>query len=440
MKKITIILASLIAFSGLADAQKTLTFNEAVQRALMNNYSIQIRKADVLVSDNLLDNKLGQSGALPSLNANAGYQYQNNDIELEFAGGLPPQNQEGAFTENINAGVQLDWTVFDGFAMFVQMDRLELLSEMSQIQLQLEIENTIRSIAQAYYNGVIARNSIELLQNSIQRSRQNLERLETQQEYGQASTSDILRAEVNINTDSSAVLQNTLAYTNTLYQLNNLMGAMQEIDYDISSDVELGDLPDLREVRKTALNQNTAILLAVKDRELTQSEYDLIISQYYPRLTLTGGYSITQQESNGGFLLFNEAIGYNVGANLQWNLFDGFRTATAAENNQIAEEQKEIAIKRIRNTVDMNVMIAYDNYAQRLTLYELERNSLAAAKSSFERASELYKTGRINSLELRDAQLQLLNTQTRISSALYQAKLAETELEILMGRSAEAIE
>jgi outer membrane protein TolC len=406
----------------------------------MNNYSIQIRKADVLVSDNLLDNKLGQSGALPSLNANAGYQYQNNDIELEFAGGLPPQNQEGAFTENINAGVQLDWTVFDGFAMFVQMDRLELLSEMSQIQLQLEIENTIRSIAQAYYNGVIARNSIELLQNSIQRSRQNLERLETQQEYGQASTSDILRAEVNINTDSSAVLQNTLAYTNTLYQLNNLMGAMQEIDYDISSDVELGDLPDLREVRKTALNQNTAILLAVKDRELTQSEYDLIISQYYPRLTLTGGYSITQQESNGGFLLFNEAIGYNVGANLQWNLFDGFRTATAAENNQIAEEQKEIAIKRIRNTVDMNVMIAYDNYAQRLTLYELERNSLAAAKSSFERASELYKTGRINSLELRDAQLQLLNTQTRISSALYQAKLAETELEILMGRSAEAIE
>lgn len=430
------VLAAIMSLFG----QRVLTFEEAVQAALENNYGIRIREKSVELADNNLDNKYGQAGALPSVNATGAYQYQNSSISLEFPGGIPPTEQSGVVTTNTNLGLQLNWTVFDGFAMWVNMDRLELMKDMSQIQLQIEIENTIRSLAQAYYNGISAKRNAQLLRENIARNTANLERLEVKKEFGQALTTDILRAEVSINTDSSAILQSNLAYTNARYQLQQLMGITQEVDFELEDEISLENLPALREARQTALNQNSAILLAVKDKELTKTEYDLVISQYYPRLTLTGGYTYQRSESDGGFFLLNESNGFTAGANLNWNLFNGFQTQTAAENAQLNEEMKDIAIQRVRNTVDMNFMVAYDNLAQRLTLLELERSSLKSARSNYERAEELFRNGQITSLELRDAQLQLLSTQNRINTAIYIAKLAETELNILMGQIAQAQE
>jgi len=414
-----------------------MTFADAVEQALYNNYSIILKRKTVEIAQNNLDNKLGQSGATPKLDATAGYQYQKTDIDQEFLGnGIPPQSIQGARTDIYSAGIQLSWTVFDGFAMWINMDRLELIEEKSQIEFQIEVENTIRSIAQVYYNGAISQQNIVMLEETISKTKANLARLKARQEYGQSLTTDILRAEVNINNDASSILQSKLAYDNARYQLNMLLGRNQEIDFELSTEIEIKEVQELRNVREVAMNQNNAILLALRNKELSKKDYDLVISQYYPKLTLTGSYSFNRNESEGGFLLLNQSSGYSFGANLNWNIFNGFQTKTAAENAAIQEEMMDVALQQVRNTVDMNVMVAYDNLTQRLALLELEKNSLRSAERNYERSQELYSNGQVTSLELRDAQLQLLQNQTRISTATYMAKLAEIELEMIMGRTA----
>ena len=55
------------------------------------------------------------------------------------------------------------------------------------------------------------------------------------------------------------------------------------------------------------------------------------------------------------------------------------------------------------------------------------------AQENFEVANEQYKVGVITSIELRDAQLNLLNSELRLFTAQYENKLNETELLRLTG-------
>jgi outer membrane protein TolC len=49
-------------------------------------------------------------------------------------------------------------------------------------------------------------------------------------------------------------------------------------------------------------------------------------------------------------------------------------------------------------------------------------------------ALQRFTTGTISSLELRESQRALINTETRLIGAFYEAKLSETELLRLAGR------
>jgi outer membrane protein TolC len=63
-----------------------------------------------------------------------------------------------------------------------------------------------------------------------------------------------------------------------------------------------------------------------------------------------------------------------------------------------------------------------------LQLVQFETENVTVAQSNFDLANEQYKVGVITALELRDAQQNLVLSQTRLSAAQYDAKVAETEL------------
>jgi outer membrane protein TolC len=84
--------------------------------------------------------------------------------------------------------------------------------------------------------------------------------------------------------------------------------------------------------------------------------------------------------------------------------------------------------------VKRDVMNAQDAYRNRLQVYNLQGNNVVTAQNNYDRSQERYKLGQISSVELRQAQLNLLNAKTNKNLAKYQAKLAELELLQLTGQ------
>jgi len=84
--------------------------------------------------------------------------------------------------------------------------------------------------------------------------------------------------------------------------------------------------------------------------------------------------------------------------------------------------------------VTRDILNARGNYQNRLQVLDLQKKNISTAKNNFERSSEQYKLGQITSVELRQAQVNLLNAQTSKNLDKYDAKLAELELLQLTGQ------
>lgn len=353
------------------------------------------------------------------------------DIYLEFSTGQRIGSLDN-ITKNNNAGLQLGLTLFDGLAMFANYSKLEELRDKSRIELKIMIETMIRELAQNYYGALKQKSNLEILKKSLELTNSRIERIRNRIDYGVALNLELLRAEVDRNADSSAYMQTELAYNNLLRALNYLTGA--NIIRDIVPDtiVVFEQKLDINQLREAMFANNAQLMHAIKNKQISEYDRKLVLSQFYPRISLNAGYSYARTEADAGFFLVNQSR-LNAGISLQWNIMDGSRHIINAQNSKLLIEIQEINIEMMRANLDMLLNNLYDNYRRRLSIYELEQKNIQTARSNFERTSAEYDLGRVTSLELRDAQLNLMRSTERINNARYDAKLAEIELHILSG-------
>jgi outer membrane protein TolC len=104
------------------------------------------------------------------------------------------------------------------------------------------------------------------------------------------------------------------------------------------------------------------------------------------------------------------------------------------KNARINYDNQQLIKAQIKQEVNRDIFNARGNYQTRLEILKLQTQNIFTAKNNYERSSEQYKLGQITSVELRQAQVNLLNAQTSKSLAKYNAKLAELELLQLTGQ------
>ena len=165
-------IAFLFACSSLsAVAQTTLTADEAVRIAVEQNHGIRLARLDARSAELL--NNVGNAGMLPSLDAVGSYSIDNSSTKQTFFSG-ETRETDNADQRVLDAAVQLNWTVFDGLAMFAAKDRLEALELIGQTQLRQRIEATTYDVLAAYYQLVQLRKAIAVQREGVRISRERL--------------------------------------------------------------------------------------------------------------------------------------------------------------------------------------------------------------------------------------------------------------------------
>ena len=117
MKQSIALLLSLYA-SGLF-AQTVLTADEAVRIAVEQNHGIRLARLDARSAELL--NNAGQAGMLPTVDAVGSYTVDNSSTKQTFFSG-EVREADNADTRVLDGAVRLNWTVFDGLAMFAVKD------------------------------------------------------------------------------------------------------------------------------------------------------------------------------------------------------------------------------------------------------------------------------------------------------------------------------
>ena len=411
--------------------QKILTPGEAVSIALDNNYGIKLANKNLETAKN--NASVLNSGFLPTLTGNAGATYNIDDTEADFANGNVTI-LNGAESSRYNASVNLNYVLFDGLGRSYNYKQFKEQYQLSELQVRETIENTIFQLFTIYYNVAQITENTVALEETLGISNDRLKRAQFQFDYGQDTKLGVLNAEVDINNDSINLINSKQNLKNAKRDLNVVFGNTVALDFDVDTKISFDALYSKEELFEKAKTRNIALLQI--DKNIAISNYGIKSgkSAYLPTLGLTGSYGWNKNNNNAAsFLAVSINTGISAGLNLSWNLFDGGSTITRVKNAQINLDNQLLQKEQLLVNIERDFNNAWDNYQNKFNIYKIREENIITSKNNFDRTEEKFKLGQVNSLEFRQAQLNLRNAELTRNEAKYQAKLAELELLQLSG-------
>ncbi len=413
-----------------AQAQQELTLEESIRIALDNNHGVRIARSEAEITRN--DVTLGNAGFLPTVGATASYGGGSSSTRQEYNTGSVI-DRTGASNTTLSTRIGLDWTLFDGFRMFVDYDRLKNLREAGEQNSRRAMERTVLDVTSMYFDLIQQQYLIRVYRNALELSQERIRLAEARSSVGTGAAPDLLKARVDRNVDSSNLIRQEIALRTTQTLFNTILGRAASTTFTVSETIPPVSGLAFEELRNAALAHNSALRTAELNRELARLDLDAVRSLHYPSLAISLGYGLSQSNSEAGLVLSNRSHGPTYALTLGWTLFDGFNVQRQAENARIRIDIREVEFDQLRTTIEADLLTAYTNFEMNRNLLQLEESSLEAARRNADIAAERLRVGTITSYELREIQRDLIEAESRIISARYQTKLAETQLLLLSG-------
>lgn len=430
---VLVMMALLGGSAGRANAQQTLTLQEAVRIGLEQNYAIRIARNNEKQADN--NYSLGNAGFLPSVNVNASQTKRIEDNKTSYSSStIPDRETNNAETKSTSATAALNWTVFDGLKMFTSYEKLGELKKLGGSEARARVEATVAGITNSYYNIIQQQNTLTLLQNTLDVSQERIRIAETKLDLGSGSKYDLLQARADYNADKAALMRQQVVLNAARINLNTLLGRPDSVQFAINDTIRIATDLQLPVLRQDAVKDNTDLAIARLSQQVAGLSVKEIRAERFPTLEAQTGYSYSKTESGSSFFNFSRTNGYYYGLTARFNIFDGFDVSRRVQNAKIDLKNSQLALEEARQQLMADLANIYEDYSKSLALVDLEKENLQYAQESLDIALERFKLGTISSIELREAQRTFISAETRLIDAQNRAKNAETELLRLSGR------
>lgn len=433
MKK-TISIILFFTLPLIASAQVMYDLKSCIEVGLQQNYDIRITRNNQEVSDNNLT--IGNAGYLPTLDLTAGYSGTSNNTTQNLTNGEQNKNN-GVNNQLLNAGVNLNWTVFDGFNIQTNYKRLKQLQQMGELNTRLEIENFIANVAAEYYNYIQQNIRLNNLQYAVKLSKERLRIVEARYQIGDGSRLEMQQARVDFNSDSSQLIKQYEILHTSRVALNEMM-AISDVSQQIQTkDAKITFNEQLKqnEIWENTLSSNSFLLLAEKNKNLSILDLKSAQSENYPYLRLNAGYGISKNIYNTGTIDNQRTLGFNYGLTLGFNIFSGGNRKRKQKNARIEIENKQLQYDQMLLSIKADFTNIWMAYRNNIELTNLERENVETARENHDIAVERYKLGDLAGIELREAQNSLLAAEERLVKAEYDTKLCEISLMQISGQA-----
>jgi outer membrane protein TolC len=426
IRSLKIMLLFFLSFwSSVSKSQAALNLKDAISIALQNNYNVRIARNATEV--NTANNTLGNAGFLPNLSLNFGQNYNVNNTTQEFFSG-ETRTGNNVNTNNLNANLLLGWTVFNGMQMFVNKDRLTEIENLGQLNVQFQMENTISQVMNLYYSIEQHQRRIETIRKAIEISKERYELAKLKQDLGSGSGIPVLQAEVDINADSSALIRQELILRTTKIQLNELLSRAPETSFEVVPVSESPIMIDYNDIAEKSEARNVMLRMADKNTRISELNVKQWEANRYPTVDLNLGYNFTRLQAEIGILKFNQNAGLSFGLTARWNIFNGWNNSREIQVAKLGVESGKLTKEQTALALKTDLFSIYNNYITSKELANLETNNIKIAQRNLDITTDKMRLGTIDALELRTAQLNLVDTEFRKITADFEVKLAEIEL------------
>ncbi|KQN33826.1 transporter [Pedobacter sp. Leaf41] len=429
MVKLMLILLIGMALPELVTAQQQVTLKDALTYALQNNARVRKSKLDIEGGRYKVQEVRAQ--ALPQLTGTAGLTYNPIIGQLVADFGGQAQAIKLGQNWNSNAGVQLSQQLFNQ-QVFTGLQAARSSEEYYNLTSQLTEEQIIELVANNYYQVLVNRQQLNVLDTNIKNVKTVEKVISNQFKNGLARKIDVDRISVNLtnlNTQREQVVNAIVQLENQL-KFSMGMPVSTPIQLPVTELTQVTQLPVFTDSVDLA-NRTEVRLLNTQDK-LLSLQRKAYLAEYYPSLALTGNYTYSSQSDGFDFLSSNAAaIGYGasaIGLTLRVPIFNGFLTRSKVRQANV----EILKAKEDRKESVNSLNLAYENakiqLRNNLNTINSQRKNVELAQEIYKSTQNNYNNGLASLTDLLDTENSLTSSQNSYTQALLNYKIAEIQL------------
>lgn len=417
-----------------------ITLEQAFEMAMRQNHAIRIERLSAELARNNVT--WGNAGRLPTIDIAGSAELSRNNTDLELANfGNPSAGNtrisvDGAESRLYQAGLNLSYTLFDGFSGRYRYRQLQQFDRVAQLATRVVVEQTLFDVAQSFLALLEAEEQLAIEQENLSVSQARVEFTRDAKAFGSARNLDVLNAEVNAGNDRIRVEQAQNRVNEARRNLLFLMGMDAHLSetfpkptFDYTTAVGLEADPLLQ----AALTQNVRVELAESEVNVAELQQRLETTGRFPRISLQSRYGWLKQENDANQLLSLEQVGFTASVNLRYTLFDGFNTRRSIQNAAIQKRSREENRIQVLRRVETDVLNAWAGFETQTRALNIAEETVEVARLQFKQAQEANRLGQLSSIDLRDTQLSLLTARLQHTQLRNNLRLREIELLLLSG-------
>jgi outer membrane protein TolC len=379
-----------------------------------------------------LNNNWGNSGKWPTITAGLSNTESLINLDQKLSNGTETV-RNGTTQNSTNANLTASWRIYNGMKVRATKARFEELEKIGVINLQQQIAVITFNVLTIYYDIVRFKQQVVALQAIIDLSRERLKIAETRFNVGSAAKTDMLQAQTDLNEQEIALFNIGKQIDQAKATLNNLLKRDPEQALDTKDTtfsvrtIKLGDFVSKLD------SQNYDLLRAQRDRQRLIEEHRIINSQLLPTIALNSTTSFNRTMASAGLFLTNQTYGPNIGVAIGIPIYNSNIYKTQLRVNEVQQKQQVVQTELLKSQLQRDLYIAFREYQDALQTLEKEKLNVKSAEENNFIATERFKKLQGNSIELRQAQLSLVDARDKLINAEFRAKVAETSIELIAG-------
>lgn len=408
-----------------------MTLEEAIAIGLKNNY-------DILMAKNLeeaaaLDYHYAFGAFLPVVSGSASRTWSKVNVKQKYSNGNDVERKKSG-SNNTSLSADLNWTLFDGLRVFATKDKLKAIEEAGSLQVKDQITNSIAQIINAYYTIIQQKQQLQSIAEQMSISQERVNIAKNKFQSGLGSKIDLLQAQVDLNAQKSAYLQQQTFIDESKAVLNRLIALPAgETGYVVGDTIPVNLNLNYAQLQQQALSSNPGLLLAQKNIDISELSLKEIERSRWPVISFNSSYSYNKQNSQAGFFLFNQSQGLEYGFSASVPIFQGFNITRQAKSAKLDIAYQNLNYQDQRSQVSLALQNAFKDYDYYKKAMLLEEENLGVAEENVKVTLAAFRLGQISSLEVKEAQQSLSDARFRLITARYNAKVSETHLLRLKG-------
>lgn len=397
------------------------SLEDALAVAYRTNPTIRAERARLRATEEL--KAQAWAGALPQISASGSYQKVNETqtINSEVFGGTGPTTEEFDL-DTLTAGVQGEQVIFSGFRNYNAIRQAKARVRAGGAQLAATEQAVLLDVATAFFDVLRDTAIFNSNSNQVEVLLRQLDEAQARFRVGEVTRTDVSQAEARLARARASLsgAQAQLAVSRARY--TELVG---EAPGTLEDAPPLPQTPDSRDAAQAlGATYAPAVIVARENAEASRRQVAIAKGVFAPTVSITAGYQYAEEPSS--FALSDEQFTYGARASIP--LFQGGRNLSKVREARALADSAEAGVEEARRRVEAQVTGAWEQLMAARTTIAAARAQVEANRLALDGVRRESQLGARTTLDVLDAEQELLNAEVQLATALRDERAAAFSL------------